>query len=51
MFGYFGAGVSVSKTYTNLPPHYKVIVSLTAVMYASWDSEEFWVRFDGINAF
>ena len=43
----FGSKAKMSKSYTDLPPHYKVRVAISVYTIDSWDDEQFEIYADG----
>jgi len=39
-YGKFGLGTQVSKTFTNIKPHFKLVISLKLWHIDSWDGDE-----------
>lgn len=46
-FNLFGANAKVSRTYQNLPPHYKAKVTFNFWKIDSWNSESFRFEVNG----
>lgn len=42
----FGHGTSLSKTFSNLPSHFKVLLSFTVIKIDTWDNETFSLEAD-----
>ncbi len=46
-YNVLGNGINVSKTFSSLPTHTKVMVRFNYYSLDSWDNESAWVAFDG----